>query len=63
MGVILFLITQAEFPFAKVNDKLYKSLHENPKEAMSERKIRISEDLLDLFIKMAKHEPEDRIKI
>lgn len=39
MGVMLFLITQAQFPFSQAGDVHYRRLHRNPEKAMQERKI------------------------
>jgi MAP/microtubule affinity-regulating kinase len=54
MGVMLFLITQAQFPFSQANDVHYRRLHRNPAKAMNDRKIEIEETLLDLIVGMTK---------
>lgn len=60
MGVMLFLITQAQFPFSKANDIHYKRLHRNGHQAMKNRKIHMSDELIDLVVGMTKPDPKDR---
>lgn len=63
MGVMLFLIAQAQFPFTQAGDVHYRRMHRNPTKAMQDRKINIEEKLLDLIVGMTRTEPNDRYTI
>lgn len=63
MGVMLFLITQAQFPFSQAGDVHYRRLHKDSKKAMQDRKLEIEEELLDLIVGMTKADPNMRYKI
>jgi serine/threonine protein kinase len=63
MGVMLFLITQAQFPFSAAGDVHYRRLHRNPEKAMNDRKIPIEATLLDLIVGMTKSAPADRYTV
>jgi hypothetical protein len=60
MGVMLFLMSKAEFAFGVANDQYYTALHQNPHDSMKERDIDIDADLLDLVVGMTKKDPSLR---
>jgi serine/threonine-protein kinase Chk1 len=60
MGVMLFLMSKAEFAFGVANDQYYTALHQNPHDSMKDRDIDIDADLLDLVVGMTKKDPSHR---
>jgi serine/threonine protein kinase len=57
LGVILFIMCNAKFPFGKAGDKYYNKYHKSPEEAMAARNISCNSDLLDLIRGMTLADP------
>jgi serine/threonine protein kinase len=57
LGVILFIMCNAKFPFGKAGDKYYNKYHQSPEEAMAARNISCNSDLLDLIRGMTLADP------
>lgn len=63
MGVILYIMVQGGFPFARAEDDYYKKLHKHPNQYIESRKhaIRTTDiDFFDLAIGMTKRDPAKR---
>ena len=63
MGVILYIMVQGGFPFARAEDEYYKKLHKHPNQYIESRKHAIRTvdiDFFDLAIGMTKRDPAKR---
>lgn len=63
LGVILFIMCNAKFPFGKAGDKYYNKYHQSPEDAMAARNIQCDSQLLDLIRNMTLADPTQRFNI
>lgn len=60
MGVMLFIMCFAKFPFGEALDPYYKRLQQNPAGYLKARKINCDPALLDLVVGMTREDPAKR---
>lgn len=61
MGVMLFIMVFAKFPFGEAGDNYYQRMQSNPVSYMKARKIsKYSDELLDLMVGMTREDVSER---
>lgn len=60
MGVMLFMLVEASFPFSEFDDIWYRRLQKSPQLYMKGRKKEMDPDLLELVAGMIRKEPSQR---
>lgn len=59
MGVMLFIMVFAKFPFGEAGDAYYERMQSNPTSYLKARKIKdCSPELLDLMVGMTRADPK-----